>query len=234
MAAEGVAVVTNPHTPTRRSVLTGAGAAVAAGVAGAVAVPAAAAATGAVAVGPDDLTVAEFRGRIAQTGDSGQHFTATGFLTKLRGATHADLFAGHPPAVGTALFTLHATGRLSNRVLDMSVHALDITGQLTVYQRVRPGADFADPASFQKGRAVATFGLVLQDVLAVFAPASGIPTLTGDMRQTAATALRAGLAGKQFGALNQRLRLFATGLGQLTDPVTLNANLEIAGNWTAS
>jgi hypothetical protein len=222
------------QVPSRRSVLAGAGAAVAAGVAGAVAATSAEAATTGVAVGPHDLTVAEFRGRIAQTGDSGQHFQALGFLTKLRGATHGDLFQGAHPAVGTALFTLFASGRLSNRVLDMSVHALDITGELTVYQRGTPGADFADASSFQKGHAVASFGLVLQDVLAVFAPANGIPTLTGDMRQNTAAALHAGLAGKQFGALNQRLRLFATGLGQLTDPVTLNANLEIAGNWTAT
>lgn len=224
----------NPNTPTRRSVLAGAGAAVAAGVAGVAAAPAAQAGPAGVAVGPDAATVVEFRGRIAQTGSSGQQFTALGFLTKLRGATHADLFAGAPPAVGTALFTVFAAGKLTNRVLDQSVHALDIIGDLTVYQRANPGADFTHPASFQKGHAVAAFGLVLQDVLAVFAPASGIPTLTGDMRQNTAAPLHAGLAGKQFGALHQRLRLFATGLGQLTDPVTLNANLEIAGNWTAT
>jgi hypothetical protein len=217
---------------TRRSVLAGAGAAVAAGV-GAAVTSAADAAVARVAVGPDDATVAEFRGRIAQTGGSGQDFEATGFLTKLRGATHDDLFDG-APAVGTALFTLHATGKLHNRVLDMSVHALDINGTLTVYQRHAPGAHFGAPGSFQRGRAVATFSLVLQDVLTVFAPATGIPTLTGDMGQTSSATLRAGLAGKSFGALHQRLRMFATGLGMLTDPVTLNANLEIAGNWTAS
>jgi hypothetical protein len=199
-----------------------------------VAAPVADAATAGVAVGPDDHTVAEFRGRIAQTGDSGQHFQALGFLTKLRGATHADLFAAQHPGVGTALFTLFAKGTLSNRVLDMSVHALDIIGELTVYQRAHPGADFATAASFQQGHAVATFGLVLQDVLAVFAPASGIPTLTGDMGQATSAALHAGLAGKHFGAAGQRLRMFATGLGTLTDPVTLNAELEIAGNWTAT
>jgi hypothetical protein len=218
---------------TRRSVLAGAGAAVAAGVAAGV-TSAADAAVPHVGVGPDDLTVAEFRGRITQSGGSGQNFEATGFLTKLRGATHADLFKGAPPAVGTALFTLHATGKLTNRVLDMSVHALDIVGTLTVYQRQTPGAHFGTPASFQRGRAVATFGLVLQDVLTVFAPARGIPTLTGDMRQTSSATLHAGLAGKHFGAKDQRLRMFATGLGMLTDPVTLNAELEIAGNWTAS
>lgn len=222
----------NSNHLTRRSVLAGAGAAVAAGVGAAVTSAADAAASG-VAVGPDDATVAEFRGRIAQTGGSGQNFEATGFLTKLRGASHADLFQG-APAVGTALFTLYATGKLSNRVLDMSVHALDITGTLTVYQRHAPGAEFGAAASFQRGRAVAAFSLVLQDVLTVFAPATGIPTLTGDMRQTSSATMRAGLAGKHFGAIQQRLRMFATGLGMLTDPQTLNAELEIAGNWAAS
>jgi len=120
------------------------------------------------------------------------------------------------------------------RSLDMSVHALDISGVLTVYQRANPGANFGNPASFQKGHVAGAFSLVLQDVLTVFAPATGIPTLSGDMQQTSSATLNAGLAGKKFGALGQRLRMFATGLGQLTDPITLNANLEIAGNWTAT
>lgn len=218
---------------SRRTVLAGAGAVVAAGVTAAVPTTASAATPSAVGVGPTDATVAEFRGRIAQTGNSGQDFEATGFLTKLHGATQADLFSG-PPAVGTALFTVFATGTLSNRVLDMSVHALDITGTLTVYQRATPGADFSRPASFQRGNAVAAFSLELQDVLAVFAPSNGIPTLTGDMNQTSSAALHGGLIGNHFGDVGQRLRLFATGLGVLTDPETLNANLEIAGNWTAT
>jgi hypothetical protein len=116
----------------------------------------------------------------------------------------------------------------------MSVHALDIVGTLTVYQRRSPGADFDHPNSFRDGRAVAEFALVLQDVLTVFAPATGLPTLTGDMRQTSAATLGAGLSGMHFGVVKQRLRLFATGLGMLTDPKTLNAELEIAGNWTAT
>ena len=223
------------RTPSRRTVLAGAGALVAGGVSAAAAATASAeaATTGGVAVGPSSATVVEFRGRIAQTGDSGQDFTATGFLTKLRGAHKSDLFAG-PPAVHTALFTVYATGGLHNRVLDQSVHALDIVGELTVYQRANPGAAFGNPASFQQGHAVAGFALTLQDVLTVFAPATGIPTLTGDMVQDSVAGLRQGLAGKHFGALHQRLRMYATGLGMLTDPVTLNADLEIAGNWTAA
>jgi hypothetical protein len=224
--------------PSRRSLIAGAGAAVAAGVAAAAVSPAdnalGEAPRSGVAVGPAGGTVAEFRGRISQTGSSGGHFNAIGFLTRLRGAHTSDLFAGATTTVHSALFTLVANGALTARVLDQSVHALDIAGKLTVYQRGRPGAHFDDPSSFKIGRAVASFPMTLQDVLAVFAPASGIPTLTGDMRQTAARELRHGLAGKRFGRLDQRLRLYATGLGMLTDPVTLNAELEIAGNWAAT
>ena len=222
------------HQPSRRGLLAGA---VAGGVAAAVAAPAVGAEAesynSAVGVARPGETAAEFRGRIAQTGTTGEHFESYGFLTKLRGARSPDLFAGSTTDVGHALFTVFAVGALTARVLDQSVHALDIEGSLTVYQRARPGADFSDPTSFTKGHAVARFALSLQDVLTVFAPARGIPTLSGDMRQKAAGTLSGGLSGRRFGAQRQRLRMFATGLGMLVDPVTLNAELEIAGNWTA-
>jgi hypothetical protein len=224
------------YTPTRRGVLAGAGAAVAGGVVAAVATWSTGAHAGTgpgVAVNRSGETAVEFRGRISQTGNSGEQFASYGFLTRVQGATQSDLFAGTATAVDTALFTVYATGELTARVLDQSVHALDIVGNLTVYQRATPGADFADPSSFTVGRAVAAFDLSMQDVLTVFAPSKGIPTLTGDMHQTAADRLSGGLSGRKFGARGQRLRMFATGLGMLVDPVTLNANLEIAGNWTA-
>jgi hypothetical protein len=220
---------------SRRAVVTGAGLAMAGGaavVAGSGAV-ADAAALDAVGVAPEGTTAVEFRGRIAQTGTTGADFTSVGFLISARGAQRGNLFAGTPQAVGTALFTAYATGHLVARVLDQSVHTLDNAGELTVYQRTTPGADFAEPSSFQVGTRVATFALALQDVLAVYAPAQGLPTLTGDMRQTFAGTLSGALAGRQFGVRGQRLRMFATGLGTLTDPVTLNAQLEIAGSWTA-
>ena len=79
---------------------------------------------------------------------------------------------------------------------------------------------------------LARYDMTLQDVLAVYATAKGLPTLTGDMRQTTAAALSGPLSGSRFGRAGTRLRLFATGLGTLTNPVTLNAQLEIAGNWS--
>jgi hypothetical protein len=74
---------------------------------------------------------------------------------------------------------------------------------------------------------------VLRDVLAVFAPAHGLPTLSGDMRQVTAGKLGGALAGRTFGQPGLRLRLLGTGLGTLVDPVTLNTQLELGGNWSA-
>jgi hypothetical protein len=217
-----------PSGTTRRTLLTNAGVVGAAGLGIAAPASASSARTG-IAVGRPGETVVEFRGRISQSGSSGEVFTSNGFLTAVAGLTEADLFAGTPPSVGTALFTAHATGELSARVLDMSVHALDIAGEMSVHVRSAPGADWDRPASFTTGTLVARYTLTLQDVLAVFAPAQGLPTLTGEMQQTLAARLP---HGGGFGSKGTLLRMFATGLGHLVDPVTLNADLEIAGNWS--
>jgi hypothetical protein len=186
----------------------------------------------AVSLGQPGTTTVEFRGRITQSGSSGQSFTSSGYLIRATNADASGLFGGTPPSEKTALLTAYATGELKARVLDMSVHSLDIVGTMTIYQRSQPGATFTDPSSFQVGTPVASYDLTLQDVLAVYARGQGLPTLTGDMVQTAAHALSGPLAGRAFGRLGTRLRMFATGLGTLTDPVTLNAQLEIAGNWS--
>ena len=223
---------------SRRRVLTGAGLAVAGSVATTAATSTVAGAAdvtassfGRVALGRRGSTAAEFRGRIAQTGSSGEIFTAYGYLTAADGAASADLFAGSLKNETTALLTLYATGALTNRVLDTAVHSLDISGSLDVYQRSAAGASFGDPSTFAVGTKVASFAMTLQDVLAVFLPGKGIPTLTGDMAQSFCGVMGGGLGGKRFGLLGLNLRMFATGLDTLVDPVTLNAQLEIAGNW---
>jgi hypothetical protein len=223
----------HPDQPTRRSVLTGAGLAMAGGAAAAVLPTDVAAADPAGVAHPGaGGTAVEFRGRITQSGSSGQDFAALGILTALAGAPRSALFDGAATTIGSALFTITAEGSLVARVLDRSVHALDIAGTLAVFQRRHGGADFDRPRSFSEGTCVARFELALQDVLTVFATARGLPTLTGDMRQTTAGPLAGRLAGRRFGVAGQRLRMLATGLGELVDPVTLNAQLEVAGNWS--
>ena len=216
---------------SRRQVMTAS--AVVAGV-GLASVPARAeAGTGgqAVSLGEPGTTTVEFRGRVTQSGSSGQSFTSFGYLIRASHADDSGLFDGTPISEATVLLTAYATGDLQARTVDMSVHALDIVGTTTVYQRKQPGASFDDPSSFRVGTPVARYDMTLQDVLTAFAPDTGLPTLTGDMLQTAAHALSGPLAGQTFGLRGTRLRFFATGLGNRTDPAP-HAQLEIAGNWS--
>ncbi|MGE0811885.1 MAG: hypothetical protein AB7O28_23965 [Vicinamibacterales bacterium] len=185
---------------------------------------------GMVGVAGKGATAVEFRARFAQTGNVGQDFVGYGYLTAAAGAGDDLLFvpgASHSDA--TALFTAYAVGHLVRRTVDQAVHELDIEGTLTVYQRPGPGASFADPDSFRQGTPVAVFDIALQDIVTVFAPGRGLPTLNGDMAQTASAAVA---GASRFGRVGAEARLFATGLGTLVDPVTLNSVLEMAGHWT--
>jgi hypothetical protein len=228
----GTVYFDQPRGVSRREVLTGAGV-IAAGVGLATAASAmpgldtADKDTGLVGVADSSVNAVEFRSRIAQTGES---FVSVGYLTKVAGATETDLFAATVHNEGSALLTVYSEGTLEQRALDQKVHALDIVGTLTIYQRPAPGASYANPASFRVGTPVAQFALRLHDILTVIAPGQGLPTLTGDLSQTAVG--RVPSVGKHFGRMGMRARFFATGLGQLNDPVTLSATFEMAGNWT--
>ena len=190
---------------------------------------AAAAAGGqAVSLGDSGTTTVEFRGRVTQSGTS---FTSYGYLIRASHADQRDLFSSTDLSETTALLTAYATGDLQARTTDGVVHALDIVGTMAVYQRSSPGASFGDPSSFQAGPPVARYDMRLQDILTVIATNTGLPTLTGDMRQTLAHALSGPLAGQTFGRKGTRLRFFATGLGNKTDDAP-TAKLEIAGNWS--
>jgi hypothetical protein len=185
----------------------------------------------AVSLGDSGTTTVEFRGRVTQSGTTGQSFTSYGYLTRASNADESDLFSGTPLRDTTALLTAYATGDLQARTTDDVVHALDIVGTMTVYQRSAPGANFDDPSSFQVGTPVAQYDMTLQDILTVIALNTGLPTLTGDMLQTAAQTLSGPLAGQKFGKKGTRLRFFATGLGHKTGEAP-TAQLEIAGNWS--
>jgi hypothetical protein len=181
-----------------------------------------------VSLGASGTTTVEFRGRVTQ---SGQSFTSYGYLIRASHADQSDLFSGAALSEKTALLTAYATGDLRARTTDDVVHALDIVGTMTVYQRSSPGASFSDPSSFKAGTPVARYDMTLQDILTVIATNTGLPTLTGDMLQTLAHALSGPLSSQTFGRKGTRLRFFATGLGhKLTEAPT--AQLEIAGNWS--
>lgn len=224
---------------SRRRLLGGAGLAVVAGAAAGSGITVAAEADSdsgsdghgdAVGSGPDGTTTVEFHARIAQTGPMGEQFTSTGFLTRANGLSNTDLFGSGTAGLSAALFTAYGSGQIVARLHEDEVHTVDVAGQIAVYQRTSGGADYANPDSFKTGTLVAQYAITFQDVLTVFAPGKGIPTLTGDMKQSVAKAVS---GGKKFGFTGQRLRFFATGLGTLTDPATLNSTHVVAGNWSA-
>src|SRR6516225_7944396 len=204
---------------SRRQVMTASAVAAGAGLASIPAQAGAAAGGQPVSLGANGTTAVEFRGRVTQSGSSGESFTSYGYLIRASNAADSGLFAGTPPSEATALLTAYAIGVLQARTVDTSVHSLDIVGTMTIYQRSQPGASFDDPSSFQAGTPVASYDMTLQDVLTVFMPGQGLPTLTGDMLQTAAATLSGPLAGQKFGRPGAQLRFFATGLGALIDPV---------------
>ena len=114
----------------------------------------------------------------------------------------------------------------------MSVHALDIVGTMTVYQRSQPGASFNDPSSFQVGTAVARYDMTLQDILTVFAPGQGLPTLTGDMLQTAAASAVRPAGRPEVRPERDPPAVLRYRTGTQDQPDAPNAQLEIAGNWS--
>jgi hypothetical protein len=219
---------------SRRALLGGAGAVVggavlAAGTA-ALAPDVAAAAPEGVATGKPGSTVTEFVARIDQ---AGAHLIAYGYLTSVAGLRDAELFSDLSNRTeGTALYTAFADGTLAGRSVDGSVHSLDVLGSLDVYHRAAAGASFADPSSFKTGTLVASYALELQDILTVIAPDTGLPTLTGDMLQTRTAAAQRW--SHPFGQRDLRLRFFATGIGNRSEPTAPQAHLSVAGNFTVA
>jgi hypothetical protein len=206
------------------------GGAVLAGGTAALAPGVAAAAPEDIAAGKPGTTVVEFVARIDQAGSG---LVAYGYLTTVAGLRDAELFSDlNNRTEGTALFTAFADGTLTGRSVDGSVHSLDVVGSLDVYHRATAGATFADPGSFKTGTLVARYALELQDILTVIAPDTGLPTLTGDMLQTRTAPARR--SSRPFGQRNLRLRFFATGIGNRSEPIAPQAHLSVAGNFTVS
>jgi len=219
---------------SRRRVLGGVGLAAAGGVAlttGASVLAPTVSEAGSItpATGHSGTTVAEF---VAHIDQNGTNFTAYGYFTQVTGTQNSDLFSAADRTEATALFTAAASGTLVARSSDDIIHSLDIEGEFDIFQRSGPGASFGTPASFSQGTNVATYTLVLQDVLTVIDTNKGIQTLTGDMVQTDAQKLSGALSKQRFGRKGTRLRIFATGLGVRTEATAPVASLKVAGNLT--
>ena len=136
--------MSEPAGTSRRTVLTSAGVVGAAGLGGAAPAAGACGQRRRPRAGPGSRWSSSAAGS-ASRGPPVRPSRATDSSRPSQASRPATCSRGSPPAVGTALFTAHATGELSARVLDQSVHSLDIVGRMSVYRRSAPGADWLDP-----------------------------------------------------------------------------------------
>jgi len=219
---------------SRRRVISGAGLALATGLAAGtgaaiVGAPLAGASDGqAIATGQPGTTALEFVCRIAQEGTD---FSGLGYLTQVAGVDPDTLFTDPGQRdVTHALVVATATGTLVARSVDGAVHALDIVGDLDIFLRRSGGASFADRRTFTTSQQLASYALKLQDVLTVIAPQTGLPVLNGTAEQVDVGTI----GGRRFGRNGQDLRFAANGTGSRTDTKpdlsNVSAQLTIAGS----
>jgi len=157
-------------------------------------------------------------GLVCRIDQDAENFIAYGFLTEVAGIPDEVLFGDDiDRSEATAPLTIAGDVTLERRSVRGNVFVLDVVGSLAIHLLDTRGADFADPSSFNAGKVVARYSAAFHDVLTVIATDTGIPTLSGELEQTAATSFT--LAGKRYriGSKDTRLILEGTGLGVRTD-----------------
>jgi len=214
---------------TRRDLLRSAGVG-AALTAGAVALTgtAARAATdgGQGGAGAAGTTAFGFIGRIDQDGND---FVGYGYLIDVAGIPEDVLFGTQIDRPESSVpLTIAGTATLERRSIRGPLFVLDASGILTIYRLSTPGVSFDDPSSFEAGTVVARYTVALHNVLNVTGPNEGIATLTGDLRQTAATTFTLNGTRHRIGARGTRLVLDGTGHGIRTDAATPQSFIDIA------
>ncbi len=214
---------------SRRALLAGGGAAVAGlSLGGARAAAAGRAPRGQVGVAPENEDALELLIKIEQ---AGADFTTYGYVTRIAGLADSALFSGHGGRdETTARFTFHSVTHMTGRSINEPIHALQVSGPLSIYLQRTPGADFAHPASFKAGKLIASYDGEFQSIVNVTAPAKGIETLTGSLVQKSAPRFTLAGSGHVLGAVGLRHRVTATGDGTLLEPTEPRAVLLLAGN----
>ena len=167
-------------------------------------------------------------GLIVRVDQDAESFVAYGYLTEVAGIPDGVLFGDDiDRSEATAPLTITGDVTLERRSVRENVFVLDVVGPLAIHLLDSPGADFAEPESFSAGKVVARYSAALHDVLTVIATDTGIPTLSGELEQTAASSFT--LGGKQYriGSKGTRLLLEGTGLGVRTDAEAPRSHVDL-------
>ncbi len=169
---------------------------------------------------------------IAKSEQNGSDFAAYGYLTHVFGLS--DELAFSSPTVrseATARFTF--SGKLTRPVRETMRSNLIVnvaTGTVTFYFNQAPKGNFDDPASFSAGAPIGTALARFQIINNVQAPTVGIITSVADLTQLTVNPFVLGGQQCLLGHVGLVERLFATGMGMLTEPTTPRAFSNLAGH----
>lgn len=216
---------------TRRKVLAG-GLASAGGLAAAGVVPATADAAGPRVVGEprDGTAAAEVVGHLDQVGDA---ISGYGYLTRVHGLRQADLFRRREWTEANARLTFASKVQVNARFIRGSLVSVDGIGTLTFYLD-STGGDFARPATFSDGIAIASFAAHFHNLLTVIAPGEGVSTIAGELTQRQSRTFVFDGRPTRFGHNGLRLHLSVAGPSKRTAPSPPKAFFDVAGDLTVA
>jgi hypothetical protein len=174
----------------------------------------------------DGTAAAEVVGHLNQIGDA---ITGYGYLTRIHGLRQADLFRGPGATEATARFTFFSKVHVNARFIRGALVSVDGVGTVTFFLGA-DGADFAKPATFSDGTAIARFAAHFHNLLSVIAPNQGISTIAGELTQRQARTFSFRGRRTRFGHRGLRLHLSVAGPSTRTAPSPPTATFEVAGD----
>jgi hypothetical protein len=176
----------------------------------------------------DGTAAAQVVGHLDQVGDA---ITGYGYLTRIHGLRPADLFRAPNRTESSARFTFFSKVQVNARFFRGALVSVDGVGTLTFF--LDPdGADFAHPATFSNGTAVAKFAAHFHNLLTVIAPNQGISTIEGELTQRHARTFSLEGRRTRFGHRGLRLHLSVAGPSTRTAPSPPTAFFDVAGDLT--
>jgi len=207
----------------RRTLIVGAGAALAAPAA------AGAATRRPVGIAREGRDAVEVIGTIVQ---EGLGLTGYGWLTHVAGLDDEDLFTD-PAARGAATARLrwHCEADVTARDFLPGLFSASGEGPLRITFANAGGADAEDPGSFATGQVVARHDLRFHNVLTVVAPDQAVTEITGELVQRTAGRFTIGGAQRRLGRPKLLQRLVANGPGTRSEPTIPRATFHVAGGF---
>ena len=167
-----------------------------------------------VGVAAPGETSFEFIGKLEQPSLDVSRFY--GYVTHVAGIPDSRLFTTADRTEATARLTFFVTAKLDAHLRQLPLFVTTGAGTISFYFNAGGGASIADPASFQRGKVVATAAARFQDVLNAQSQTAGLESANGTLRQLTAGTFT--LAGKtyRFGRRGLRSHIAMSGEGMRT------------------